>query len=535
MHRIRLLVLAVLLGLAGAAALTAAASISAAAPQDAAPTPAPWPMFHRDARHTAVITDAAGDVLPGGPLLRWTYQVYTPSEPITNVRWTSTMPLGDLLGDGKLEVIVTTPGGSGAPNRVMALRDVPGGSPPVQALWIYTSTLPLTVTDSYDQYSSALVDVDHDGKLDVVFSDNLGVVRALKGTNGQLLWRYDTRHYIESGPMVADLNGDGQQEVIVATGCDLTVVGCPAFRTDSGAVFVLAAQPSASLLYSATFPYKMDSAEPVIADIDPTDGTARKAILLGTWGGYLLTVWRDPLGTAIFSNTLNIRTLVSPTLPMSLPSAIRSSPLVADFGEGPTAVFGWVPSEESPVDAYISAVGLSAHMLSGTVEFTPRWSHAVDAWKSSVALLPVTNPPLVVAGYGIAVPPNSNSGVVGGCDPPQVRGGIIALTYQGHVAWHHDFGGAEGNVRGSVAVADLNGDGVLDVVLPVGCYGALKAYDGATGSLEWVRQLGPRTQASPSLGDLDGDGKLEVVVASYDGNVYAFQGGARAYLPAVSR
>jgi len=86
-----------------------------------------------------------------------------------------------------------------------------------------------------------------------------------------------------------------------------------------------------------------------------------------------------------------------------------------------------------------------------------------------------------------------------------------------------------------VAVADLNGDGVLDVVLPIGCYGALKAYDGATGNLEWVRQLGPRTQASPSLGDLDGDGKLEVVLASYDGNVYAFQGGARMFLRAVSR
>jgi hypothetical protein len=76
---------------------------------------------------------------------------------------------------------------------------------------------------------------------------------------------------------------------------------------------------------------------------------------------------------------------------------------------------------------------------------------------------------------------------------------------------------------------------VLDVVLPVGCYGALKAYDGLSGNLEWVRQLGPRTQASPSLGDLDADGKLEVVVASYDGKVWVFQGGARLYLPGVVR
>ncbi len=547
MRRISFLILAVLIGLGFAALLTAAASSAApsappiaapqvAAPQIAAPTPAPWPMFHRNERHTGVITDAVGDILPGGPLVRWAYPVYTPTDDITSVRWVATMPLGDLLGDGKLDVIVTTPGGSGAPDRVIALRDAPGQSPPVRPLWIYTSTLPLGET-SYDQYSSALVDVDGDGQPDVIFSDNKGVVRALKGTTGLLLWEYNTNHYIESGPMVADLNGDGHQEVIVVTGCNLALSGCPNSRTDDGALFVLGANPTATLLYSATFPYKMDSAEPVIADIDHTDGTARQAIILGTWGGYLLTVWRDPGGT-IFTNTLNIRDLVSPTVPMSSPAAIRSSPLVADFGEGPTAVFGWVPSEQSPVDAYISAVGLSADMPAGTVNFTKRWSYAVDAWKSSVTLLPVDNPtgrPLVVAGYGIAVPPNSNSGVVGGCDPQQVRGGVIALDYQGHLVWHHDFGSAEGNLRGSAAVADLNGDGGLDVVLPIGCYGALKAYDGATGNLEWVRQLGPRTQASPSLGDLNGDGKLEIVVASYDGNVYALEGGAHVYLPAVVR
>jgi hypothetical protein len=50
-----------------------------------------------------------------------------------------------------------------------------------------------------------------------------------------------------------------------------------------------------------------------------------------------------------------------------------------------------------------------------------------------------------------------------------------------------------------------------------------------------VRQLGPRTQASPSLGDLNGDGKLEIVVASYDGLVYVLEGGARVYLPGLTR
>ncbi len=80
--------------------------------------------------------------------------------------------------------------------------------------------------------------MDADGKLDVIFSDSLGVVRALKGTNGLLLWSYATNHVIESGPMVADLNGDGHKQIIVVTDCDKALINCPG-RADSGALFVL--------------------------------------------------------------------------------------------------------------------------------------------------------------------------------------------------------------------------------------------------------------------------------------------------------
>ena len=93
----------------------------------------------------------------------------------------------------------------------------------------------------------------------------------------------------------------------------------------------------------------------------------------------------------------------------------------------------------------------------------------------------------------------------------------------------------EGNVRASPVVADIDGDGQLEVLLSVGCYGKLYAYDGATGRQEWGFQLGPRTIGTPSLGDLDGDGALEIVVGSYDGNVWVLGGGMRVYLPLIDR
>jgi hypothetical protein len=549
MRRVIWLAIALLGGLATAATLTAAANGAARAAPLAAPTPAPWPMFHGNAQHTGLVTGTVGDVLPGGPLVRWKYRVTdelsSPAD-LAYYRWATTFPLGDLDGDGKLEVIVTTPdvfspvvatlNGQPVPDRIIALKDAPGQNPPVQVLWIYTSTLPAGQS-SFDTYSPALADADGDGKLDVIFTAGDGIVRALKGTNGHLLWQYDTGRVTEAGPMLADLEGDGRQQAIIVTACQDGTY-CP----DPGAAARLIVLPITGTgtitqpLWSLDYPYKMDSAEPAVADLDPGDGTNRKAIIAGTWGGNLLVAWRKP-GGQVVSSTLNLHDLDA-GVPLTETPVIRSSPLVWDWGEGPTAVFAWLPTDLNVSDSRISAVGLSADMAAGTVSFTNRWTRDMpDVWKSSPTLLPVTGggPPLIVAGYGLGIQQPAQSGAVGQCDPPYVTGGVVAFNYNGGgVAWHHDFGNDEGNIRASAAVADLNGDGVADVILPVGCYGKLHIYS-AAGAPEWTMQLGPRAQNSPSLGDLDGDGKLEVVLGSYDGYVYALQGGARLYLPTVQR
>jgi outer membrane protein assembly factor BamB len=503
-------------------------------------------MFHRDAQHTGLFAGTPGNITPAlGPVVRWKYRVTDPAPvaPLTDTnpvyyRWTSTFPLADLNGDGKPEVIVTTPDGTSDPDRVIALQDTPGRTPPVRAMWIYTAPTTYAYTDTrkgFDTYSPVLADVDGDGLPDVIFSTKDGHVRALKGTTGLPIWDFNLQRRTEDGPMLADLDGDGKQEVIITTDCaSLASTYCPG-ANDRAMLYVLPVSPTGTItpLWSLAYPYKMDSSEPAIADLDPTDGTSRKAIVLGTWGGKLLITWRSP-SNAVFVHTLDLRTLdVTGTL--GLTPVIRTSPLVWDFGEGQTAVFGWLPTDERAGFARISAVGLSAGMASGAFTFTPRWTtDQFDDWKSSPALLPVDGgPPLVVTGYGLAYPADGQSGPVGECRHGTVFGGIVALTYQGHVAWHHDFA-AQGNVRASAAVADLNGDGHPDVVLPVGCYGNLYAYSN-TGDLEWTLPLGPRSQGSPSIGDLDGDGNVEIVLSSYDGNVWVLDGGRRAYVPLALR
>ncbi|MCI0396631.1 MAG: PQQ-binding-like beta-propeller repeat protein [Chloroflexi bacterium] len=487
-----------------------------------------WPMFHRDALHSGV-APGAGNINPNsGPIVRWTYQVTAPPADFSTYRWYASFPIADLDGDGTQEVVVTTPDNSGEADRVIALQDRPGQVPPVEAMWVYTATATAGQW-GVDQYSAALADADGDTLPDVLFTSKDGYVRALKGSTGQLIWEYQSNRFIEAGPMVADLEGDGLQEVIVVTDCQLGV-GCPG-STNGGSLLVFAAQASGvnPPLWSYDYPYKLDSAEPAIADLDPGDGQARLAIIMGSWGAQLLVAWRQPNHT-IISHGFDIRTL-DPTVPADAPSVIRSSPLVANFGSGPTAVFGWMPDWTIGTEARISAVGLNADMAAGTVQFTPGWTESRDDWKSSVALLPVANPPLVVTGYGIGT--TQGTANYGLCDP--VSGGIIALEGDGDIAWEHNFGDTEGNVRGSVAVADVDGDGQLEVLLTTGCYGKIHAYDGATGAEEWSFQLGPRTIASPAVADLDGDGSLEIIAASYDGQVWALSGGARLYLPLVRR
>jgi hypothetical protein len=400
------------------------------------------------------------------------------------------------------------------------------------------------------------------------------MVRAVDGENGELIWEHDTGRAIEAGPMLSDLDGDGNTEIIVVTGNE-QVPGEPRPPRKDSALLIyrhrrqqsgLANQPICVLdahnlrnfpggIVGGAGPGKLDSGEPAIVDLNSAGSTNSKTLVFGAWNGYLNAVWFDLSNNhgLIPANARLSRISVSEIahgtegqLETSEPEPrVRTSPLIWKFGDVETAVFGWMGASASIASSRISAVGMTYDNRSRRVEFRKKWTRRrvviegenwnVMAWKSSVGLLPLKNgDPLVVSAGGIGNL-EIQTGYYGRCDDNVAKGWVGAFhPNDGTDAWSFVYRD-EGNIRGSCAIADLDGDGNCEVVIPFGCRGKLRCYGFDEHTRHWAErwnfQLGDehkpwtqRSMCSPSIGDVDGDGLLEVVASAIDGHVYCLGG-----------
>ena len=109
-----------------------------------------------------------------------------------------------------------------------------------------------------------------------------------------------------------------------------------------------------------------------------------------------------------------------------------------------------------------------------------------------------------------------------GYNPTKQPGGIVLLDHAGNVLWRVTTkdrnGGPDGvpdGVFGSPALADVNDDGYLEVIV-AGFDEELYVIDRYGNHLSgWPKHLRDNTWASPAVADLDHNGDLEVVVGAY--------------------
>lgn len=132
------------------------------------------------------------------------------------------------------------------------------------------------------------------------------------------------------------------------------------------------------------------------------------------------------------------------------------------------------------------------------------------------------------------------------------NGKVVALQYTSaspnlSILWSHDTSvdmGCPTAIRAAISAADVDNDGIVDVVVPIGdlntnTCGGIVVLNGATGATRWAFHtydvmknvsgadlpdgLSDPVVSTPALGDLDNDGKMEIVFGGGDQRIHALR------------
>ncbi len=334
--------------------------------------------------------------------------------------------------------------------------------------WVFDAKSPLLS-------SAAAVDIDKDGKKEIVFGTKDGKVFCIDEESNKK-WEYDIKEKVgetesffydaeridsvPATPTIKDLNGDGKPEIL--------------FGTELGIVYCLS--HNGKLLWQ----YRTEGAVRGRIIVEDVDNDGHAEVLFGSTQGKFIML--DNAGKERYV--------------IEVEGAIESEPAVST--EGATQIiFG---TEKGELHSY-SPLGkqLWTFPAQGAIRSKPVFGKLM-----------------------------SSTDVVFG----DMTGMLYCIDLKGNEHWKFK---TEGAIYGRATIADLNADEANEVVFG-SCDNRVYCLS-HRGEKMWSYETDFWIVTSPIVTDIDDDGALEVVVGSFDHNLYILDGeGAYNldYMPGLS-
>jgi hypothetical protein len=363
----------------------------------------------------------------------------------------------------------------------------PDGNTPVDADGSGSTSGDFTTVGSYYAAGATIADLDG-GTKEIIAptwynsgTSGTGKIVVLD-LNGQMKtgWPVQTPDNLWSSVAVGDLLGDGTKKLVCGSNSNKIY----AFNANGTELINGDGNPSTTGVFKALTGYF----NPGTAAIAPLQSDGTQAIIYGGADANLYA-WR-PDGSNV------------PGFPVALNAASRCSPAVGrlDGPGGPLTVV--CNTINNQLFAYTETGALrSGFPVTATLEATSKSPSPALADMNDDGYLDIVQ---VSTGGGIYVW-DRNGAIVS----PWNNVRFSTLTTEA--------------TESSPVVADINGDGRPDVVIGDES-GQLTAFSGADASIlpGFPIRLGGEVRGTPALCDCDGDGMTEIVLADWDKNVYVW-------------